>query len=231
MKRKKNIRSLRRKKSSRRRRVVTLAHVDWEKIAHIFGPDKKIILQRLAKENNQFLSTKDLLKLLAAGMIIGLTVAFPTAPLALAPLFIDRRKFQGYRFNQTVKRLKKQKMVEFVMQEGRMVLKITEAGRVRALSYKIDDIRIEKPKKWDKKWRMVVFDIPEKEKVLRDAFRTKLKEMGFFQFQESVWVHPYPCLDQVEFIRELLYVSVNARYVVAQRIEDDEDLRKHFELD
>ena len=57
-------------------------------------------------------------------------------------------------------------------------------------------------KKWDKKWRMVIFDIPEAKRPARDQIRRLLKDLGFLKLQISVWVHPLPCLEQFRIIRE-----------------------------
>src|SRR3990167_2211250 len=56
--------------------------------------------------------------------------------------------------------------------------------------------------KWDKKWRVVIFDIPEKSRMARDALRRKLKELEFRELQKSVFVHPYECKKEIDFIIE-----------------------------
>ena len=65
---------------------------------------------------------------------------------------------------------------------------------------------------WDHKWRLVVFDIPEKYATLRDKVRTILKRSGFVKLQQSVWVFPH------------------ILYGVLDRIEGEESLRKIFHL-
>lgn len=55
---------------------------------------------------------------------------------------------------------------------------------------------------WDKKWRLVIFDIPEQSRSARDHIRRLLKELGFQQLQLSVWVHPLPCLEQFKEIQK-----------------------------
>jgi hypothetical protein len=47
----------------------------------------------------------------------------------------------------------------------------------------IDDIEIKNPKKWDGKWHLAMYDFPIRFKKARNAFRFKLKQLGFFQFQ------------------------------------------------
>jgi len=58
------------------------------------------------------------------------------------------------------------------------------------------------PKKWDGKWYLVIFDIPEKIRLKRDIFREDLRKLGFGQLQASVWISPYNYLNNIlEIIR------------------------------
>jgi len=61
-------------------------------------------------------------------------------------------------------------------------------------------MEIKKTSQWDRKWRIVFFDIPEKHRRARDALREKLKEIGFREFQQSVFIQPYPCTDEINFL-------------------------------
>ena len=42
--------------------------------------------------------------------------------------------------------------------------------------------------RWDGKWRIVMFDIPESNRILRNELRRSLKKFGFLGWQQSVWV-------------------------------------------
>src|SRR5579864_1971248 len=46
-------------------------------------------------------------------------------------------------------------------------------------------------KERDNKWRMIIFDIPEDKRGIRDLLRTKLRQLGFKKWQNSIWVTPY----------------------------------------
>lgn len=46
---------------------------------------------------------------------------------------------------------------------------------------------------------LVVFDIPEKDRVKRRLFRSALREFSFCQIQKSVWMSNYDC---AKYIRE-----------------------------
>ena len=96
----------------------------------------------------------------------------------------------------------------------------------------INDLRISKDKKWDKKWRIVIFDISELKRFYREAFRGKLKEMGFFPLQKSVWVCPFECKDEIDLLKDFLGMTdKEIRLIIAKEIGDSESLRKFFKLD
>lgn len=205
-----------------------LGNIDWSKVEKIFTTDKALIKKSLSGNEKQFPYARDILKLLAAGAFLGLSVAFPTLPMAIAPFVIDADKYQRHRLNQTIGRLKKQKLIQIIEKYDSTLVQITDNGRVKALQYKLEELTINKPKFWDKKWRIVIFDISEKNKRIRDIFRQRLQSMGFFQLQESVWVHPYPCFDQIEFLRQIYHVAVDVRYIIADKIEEADDLKSYF---
>lgn len=77
---------------------------------------------------------------------------------------------------------------------------ITPKGTAALENLKLRTIRI--PKVWDKKWRLVIYDIPETRRTARDNIRQLLKSLGFKQLQISCWAHPLPCLQQFHDIRQ-----------------------------
>ena len=62
--------------------------------------------------------------------------------------------------------------------DGSITFILTDKGKLKALTYKFEEMRIDK-KDWDGKWRLVFFDVPEKIRRGRDALRDKIKELGF----------------------------------------------------
>lgn len=223
--------SIHNKKKNRKYSVqLKFDKVDWGKVEKIYDIDKKTILRNWQIHKNLSPRTKDILKLLAGGAIIGLSFVFPTLPMAIAPFIIDSNKYNRRDINHILTRLNRQKLVEIIEENGNTVVKITEEGRVRALRYKLYEMEVKRPKAWDGKWRMVIFDIPEKFKRMREIFRQHLKIMGFYPLQKSVWVHPFPCFDEVEFLRQIYHVGISVTYVVAEKIEGSEDIKSRFDL-
>lgn len=110
-------------------------------------------------------------------------------------------------------------------------ISLTEEGRKKAGMFQINSLEVKRQKKWDKKWRLVMFDISEKKKIKRGALRGKLKELGFFPLQKSVWVHAYPCSDEIELLKDFFGLSSKeVRVVTADDIGDASFLKKIFKL-
>jgi len=206
--------------------------VNWEKVESIFQNDRVFLAHKTDwSHQGKAFTTKDFLKLLAAGTVfaLALTVA-PTIPLAIAPFLEDPREYNRKHWRQSIDRLRRQKLVEIVYEGDQTVVKITKEGRFRALRYKLADMGVAPQKRWDGRWRVVVFDIPEKYKQMREIFRENLKTMHFYPLQKSVWVHAYPCFDEIEFLRQVYHVGVDVTFMEVARLEDDTALRSFFEI-
>lgn len=119
-----------------------------------------------------------------------------------------------------------------VEQSGHEVaVSLTPLGKEFAGKYQIDELEIVRPKHWDGKWRIIIFDIPHELRMLRNAFRNKLRELGFYGLQKSVWVCPFECRKEVQLLREFLGLdSRHIRIIEASKIEDDVYLRKIFHI-
>jgi DNA-binding transcriptional regulator PaaX len=87
-----------------------------------------------------------------------------------------------------------------------------------------------RPQEWDKMWRIVIFDITEEQRKERALLRQILKNIGFIYLQQSVWVYPFPCDSQILTLKDKLGLTKNAVYILAQYIEGDAKIKKHFNL-
>ena len=96
------------------------------------------------------------------------------------------------------------------------------------LAYNIDKIKIKMPKKWDKKWRMVLFDVPHTYRKARDSLRFHLKQLGFYQLQKSVFIFPYECKDEIDFITEIHDVGKFVRYAIVDSVDNEGYLKQVF---
>lgn len=114
--------------------------------------------------------------------------------------------------------------------DGTVEMILSEAGKKKALSYKIDEMKLPKPAKWDHLWRMVIFDIPEKNKKGRDAFSRTLGKLGFYKLQKSVFIYPYACQDELDFLIEFFNLRPYVRILVVKSIDNELHLKKALGL-
>lgn len=125
--------------------------------------------------------------------------------------------------------LKNRKIIEIKDAGNKTVILLTEKGKRRKLVNDLDQIKISYAGAWDGKWRFLMFDIPESKKNAREAFREKLKQLGFFQFQKSVWIYPYQCNNEIDFVSEIFEIAPYIT-ILDVRVDSDGPLRAHFGL-
>ena len=141
----------------------------------------------------------DALKIIGLVGFSGITVNAPSAAAGLARL-LGRSHVRPVDMNRLLYDLKRRGLVEVFKEAGQITFTLTPAGAYRLQALQLDEIRIPKPKTWDKKWRLVAFDVPINSSRQRQKFVAKLQALNFFMLQKSLWVHPFPCFPQVESI-------------------------------
>lgn len=107
---------------------------------------------------------------------------------------------------------------------------LTAQGRGVCTEDAVWTLNIPKPKRWNRKWHMVLFDIPVKKSKQRNAFRARLKELGLVLYQHSVWVHPYPLEETVRTISEFYQISDCVLFAIAEEINGEKKLKQKFNL-
>jgi phenylacetic acid degradation operon negative regulatory protein len=122
-------------------------------------------------------------------------------------------------------------MVKVEKKKNVVKLILTDKGQRQALRYRISDLKIIKPSRWDGLWRLVMFDVPEHWHSRRDLVRNKLIKLGFLLVQKSVYIHPYPCTEAIDVLREHYKLAPGQLYIFESKVlEGEATLRKHFKL-
>lgn len=170
---------------------------------------------------------KDILMGLAAGGIIVSSFAVPNVA-SLLKFFNPSNSREREKISRNLKSLKEKKLIEIYDNDG--LVAITEKGNKQVLKYQIDELKISRPKKWDKKWRIITFDVPERFKKARDALSKKIKNMEIRKMQKSVYVCPFDCENEIDFVCEVFNVRKYVRYIVAENIGEDEELKRFYNL-
>lgn len=171
-----------------------------------------------------------LLHTVATAGVLSVAVLAPNA-LQVIKMFDAGKARQmnpKYLFAPTFQKLIARGHLEFVTKNGTKHVRITEEGRL-ALAHMVarsPDTRIHK--RWDKRWRMVIYDIREERKGLRVQLQRVLREFGFVKLQNSVWVYPHDCEELVVLLKSDFKLGQEVLYVVVEKIENDALLKKQF---
>ncbi len=142
-----------------------------------------------------------------------------------------REQFRKSQWDNAFYYMKKRGYVNFQRKNGQAFISLTKEGKKKAGKYVIDELQIEKPRRWDRKWRIVVFDIPNATRLTREVLRGKLIEFGFYKLQQSIWIFPYDCEKQIMLLRKFFgLTSKHLQLIVAEKMEDELKLKKLFKL-
>lgn len=183
---------------------------------------------------------KDILRLLESGATLAAIFAVPALSFAAAPFLASQSKFDWERYKkewekynpwllrQTLKRLREQKMVRIVEENSNKVVKLTEKGKLKLLKYNLEEMNLKKPGRWDKKWRFVIYDVPKEKTNAARAFRSLLQQLKFFRLQKSVYLTPFPCEDEINYLRELFDIGENVVILIVEGLENSDPYRRYF---
>ena len=185
----------------------------------------------MVKVEYQYPSMKEILRQISLGVVLGAAVI--VAPgLGEAFRYLSRSRWRRYHkgyFRKNVKRLLDRHLLSIKEVKGKLRIVLTEKGKQKVLEFSLDKLEIPK-RDWDGVWRLVVFDIPNNQRKERDMFREKLRQLGFFPLQESVFLFPYECKDQIDFLRELLGIRDCVRLLWVEEIENEDYYKSKFGL-
>jgi len=140
---------------------------------------------------------------------------------------LDKKPKNSYR---SFYRLRKQKLIDVKKVGDQEIFYLTEGGRDVFLRFNYDNIKIKEPRIWDRNFRMVLFDIPEKKKKARNIFREKIKEMNFVRFNDSVWIYPYSCQEEIDFIANYLKIGKYVHFALVKDLTNRDYLEKYFRV-
>jgi len=175
---------------------------------------------------------KDIIQWLFIAGAIGIAMTSPYFGINVWRAFkkgMRQRKYPKRKFSDTFTRLRRKKVIYLEKRGHDIKISLTPEGRKLAGYLQIDSLKIKRPAKWDKKWRLVLFDISQLKLIHRNAFRAKLKELGFVSFQKSVWLHAFDCRDEINLLKDFFGLSDNeVCLIITERITNEEKFKKYF---
>jgi len=172
------------------------------------------------------------LLLLGAGLALGLSRSPRVSFQILKSAAKDWEDIEKRSLKRAINSLYESKMIDmkYNKKDDTITVILTDEGKKKALTYDIENMKIKKPKAWDGNWRVVLFDIPEVFRKYRDGLRFHLKNLGFFEYQKSVFVHPYDCKDEIDYIIEFSGIRKYVRFIVANSLDNELHLKQYFDL-
>ena len=177
---------------------------------------------------------KKIFQAAGVGLAFGAVIVMPGLAIGLKSIIemIEESdgKIDRWKITRSLKSMEKRKLVSLKERDGEIIVEFSEEGRIEVMKYKIDQLEIKIPKKWDGKWRLVIFDIPERKKLARDVLREKLEEMGFIALQKSVFVCPYPCQKEILLLKRIFEIDPYVLLIEADYIDNQRKLIKKFNL-
>ena len=194
---------------------------------------------RLTEEQIGKLKTVSSIALVIIGVagIIALSAVAPNIFYALDKIFGNKakkpqlsRRDKVAKVTRTFYYLKEQGLIKTRSQGNNLLVFLTSLGKRRLKKVDFESLAIKRPKSWNGKWWQVAADIPTKKyKRGADLLRMKLKDLGFFSLQRTLWFYPFDPREEIEFI--VRHYGI-ARFVTVMEINhldrDDEKKMKSF---
>lgn len=192
----------------------------------------------MTKESKNYPSSREIIYNLGIGTLLLASIFSPGVGILAGRIYklkkehdwMQRQK-QWKRFNlrllkRNLKRLHDQKIVEVLEEKGERVVKLTTKGRTKFLRFKLEELSL-KSTSWDNKWRVLIYDISRLKKSARDNFRRILKNMNFLALQESVYLTPYKCDEEIIYLRE--YFDLDKEVILMEVVNlENENLYKEY---
>ena len=180
------------------------------------------------------LTKNTLLRIIALGAI---TIAASTSPYflhyAAKTYFKDRAQKAIRARAKKLRELEKRKLISFKeLGNGTVRIELAHHGKTLVRMYTLETMQLEKPKQWDRRWRILLYDIPAPQRRASNAFREKVRHLGLFPLQRSVWVSPYECLAEIEFLATIFEIDMDRciGYFNSQNIPREKEVRKFFNV-
>ena len=170
-------------------------------------------------------------KILGAAVI---ATTLSVSPIAGAAVYFLAAGASTYLFskrdlNRAVKRLEKRGYIALTKTPKGYVVRLLAKGKLGYKKIRLHNLRLSTGK-WDGKWRLFIFDIPEKFRDERDYLREKLKTLGLYNIQRSVFVYPYDCRRELAFIANYYKIEEYTTYAEADYIDIDKELKRYFKF-
>lgn len=190
----------------------------------VYNPEKE------RRRRQEFIQKK-----IARHVLLALRITAGVAALVMSPFglhFLVKGAIRYYFHTEKTQRelwkLKRKGFIAVTKTPDGYLIKLLKKGKQKLRHMQIETLILPTTKKWDGKWRIFIFDIPERAKLARDTLTTKLKELGMFHVQRSVFIYPFDCRKELEFLSDSFGVLKYTSFGEITKIDIESELQKNF---
>lgn len=182
---------------------------------------------------NREMTSKIIDEIIRFGAFSSSLTASLIAPKLMQALDTPLRKL-FYKLDDREREREIQRVVRYMKQQGLLAgsyehgLQLTEKARRRLAKADFENLHVEPRDIWDKRWRIIIYDIPEHQKTARDALGHHLLRFGCFQLQKSTWITPFPCREAIAILCAHYRVDQCATYFEALNLNNEAALIARF---
>jgi hypothetical protein len=190
----------------------------------------KVELVAKKRRRQQYIQDAVMAAVSGAGLLAVAMLA-PNILQILPHITGKKRSKLAFKTKTAASRLAAKGYIRFINRGGKKYIEITKEGS-RAIAFEREKAQLvdTRKRKWDKRYRLVMFDIPQTRKTTRDRVRLLMRECGFLRLQDSVWIFPHDCEELIVLAKADLRVGKDIVYAVVESMENDGWIKKHFGL-
>lgn len=166
--------------------------------------------------------------MLTAGTFV-MILALPNLAQLLKYVDLEDGKVK-LKIRRSATTLKRRGFIKIEKRGEEIYVALTEKGKKEALLHTLQLGKSNKHKKWDGKWRIIMFDIPENKGAARRALNKVLKDINCFPYQKSVFVTPFECKKEIDFLGNYFGIRKYLSLITAYEIENESSIKKHFNM-
>ena len=170
---------------------------------------------------------KAMLTAVKTAALLGVALVAPNMPAALYKLGIVRTSADAGVMTRARKHLITKGLIRTNENDN---LRLTEKGDRAFAALRSREVFQRENRRWDGRWRVLIFDIPEYRKPIRNKIRRTLQSVGFMRLQDSVWVYPFDCEDFIVLLKADFKIGKDIIYMIVDELEGDGRIKRHFDL-
>lgn len=169
------------------------------------------------------------LALAAAAGVVGVALIAPNALKIFKTIpalrkSLRKTNYPAERIAQTFYYLKRRGYIKLLPKGGDVLVELTQTGKKRLLQMNFENLKITRSKNWDGKWWFVLADIPTKDhRTQANALRRKIRKLGLYPLQRTVWVYPYDPTEQIAFVSGRLQLDRFVTVLRADKIDENDE--------